>query len=53
MMLSAQEEIEIKSNKKITLKVGSSEISLDESGNIEIKGKEIQLKSASNVLVIN
>jgi uncharacterized protein involved in type VI secretion and phage assembly len=51
--LSAKEDILIESEKNIIIKAGESQIILDKSGNIIIKGKEIKIQGQTKVNVIN
>lgn len=51
--LNANGEIEIISKKKITFKVGNSEITMDPSGSISIKGTDIKISGAAKSINLN
>jgi hypothetical protein len=53
MELISSEDIVLKSNKRIILIAGESQIILDQSGDIIIKGKEIKIQGATKVNAVN
>lgn len=53
VFVNAEEEIVLHANKKITFKVGSSLLSIDETGEIKLNGKNISLLSANNYFNID